>query len=67
LTSSTEMGRYEKRKKETKKKKKKQKTIIQEETKIKENFAKLSTNRIVLLWSTYTEPRTKRGRLGTQP
>ena len=50
-----------------KKRKKQQKTIIQEETKIKENFAKLSTNRIVLLWSTYTEPRTKRGRLGTQP
>ena len=55
------------KKKKLKKKKKKKKTIIQEETKIIENFAKLLTNRIVLLWSTYTEPRAKRGRLGTQP
>ena len=26
-----------------------------------------SANRIILPWSTYAEPRAKRGRLGTQP
>ena len=31
------------------------------------NETQLPTNRIVLPWSTYTEPRAKRGRLGTQP
>ena len=31
------------------------------------NEIQLPTNHIVLPWSTYTEPRGKRGRLGTQP
>ena len=31
------------------------------------NEIQLSANRIVLPWPTYTEPRAKRGRLGTQP
>ena len=31
------------------------------------NYIQLPTNHIVLPWSTYTEPRAKRGRLGTQP
>ena len=31
------------------------------------NEIELPTNRIVLPWPTYTEPRAKRGRLGTQP
>ena len=31
------------------------------------NEIELSANRIVLPWPTYTEPRAKRGRLGTQP
>ena len=31
------------------------------------NEIQLPTNRIVLPWPTYTEPRAKRGRLGTQP
>ena len=31
------------------------------------NEIQLSTNRIILPWPTYTEPRAKRGRLGTQP
>ena len=30
------------------------------------NEIQLPTNRIVLLWPTYTEPRAKRGTLGTQ-
>ena len=31
------------------------------------NEIELSVNCIVLPWPTYTEPRAKRGRLGTQP
>ena len=31
------------------------------------NEIQLPTNRIVLPWPTYTGPRVKRGRLGTQP
>ena len=31
------------------------------------NEIQLPTNRIVLPWPMYTEPRAKRGRLGTQP
>ena len=31
------------------------------------NEIQLPTNRIVLPWPTYTEPRAKRGRLGIQP
>ena len=31
------------------------------------NQIQLSANRIVPPWPTYTEPRAKRGRLGTQP
>ena len=31
------------------------------------NETQLSTNRIELTWAMYTEPRARRGRLGTQP
>ena len=31
------------------------------------NEIQLPTNHIVVPWSTYTEPKAKRGRLGTQP
>ena len=31
------------------------------------NEIQLQTNHIVLPWPAYTEPRAKRGRLGTQP
>ena len=41
-------------------------TINQEEAQSPKN-AQLQTNRIVLSWTTYTQPRAKRGRLGTQP
>ena len=38
-----------------------------EKSKEPRNEIQLPTNCIVLPWSTYTEPRAKRGRLGTQP
>ena len=38
-----------------------------EKSKEPRNEIQLPTNRIILPWSTYTEPRAKRGRLGTQP
>ena len=37
-----------------------------EKSKEPRNEIQLPTNRIVLPWSTYTEPRAKRGRLETQ-
>ena len=37
-----------------------------EKSKEPRNEIQLSTNHIVLLWSTYIEPRAKTGRLGTQ-
>ena len=38
-----------------------------EKTKEPRNEIHLSTNRMVLPWPMYREPRAKRGRLGTQP
>ena len=37
-----------------------------EKSKEPRNQIQLAANRIVLLWSTHTEPRAKRGRLGTK-
>ena len=42
-------------------------TINQEKNKESRNEIQLPTNCFVLTWPTYTEPRAKRGRLGTQP
>ena len=41
-------------------------TINQEKNKESRNEIQLLTNCIVLPWPTYTKPRAKRGRLGTQ-
>ena len=38
-----------------------------EKSKESRNEIQLPTNRVVLPWSTHTEPKVKRGRLGPQP
>ena len=42
-------------------------TINQKKNKEPRNEIQVQTNRIVLPWPMYTQPRAKRGRLGTQP
>ena len=42
-------------------------TINQEKNKESRNEIQLPTNGIILPWPTYTGPRAKRGRIGTQP
>ena len=41
--------------------------IEPEKSRESRNEIQLPTNRTALPWSSYTEPRAKRGRLGTQP
>ena len=43
------------------------KIIYQKKNKESENEIQLPTNHVVLPWPTYTEPRAKKARLGSQP